>query len=223
MISIAIPIFNLYKSLDELESHLLIIENKRVLYSFLKDMGNSCIYEEFIHVFDENGKKLKCTDYIDFVSSLMDIDINNKKNINALIRLIRRISTDDLKETISKLNDLLKESFNKIKLDIFIEVIEQIDVSEDDFFKLININVVDNDNDLLERLNTYINIVYELRNIKVFVIYGLFSLLEEEQVALLIKNCEYLGVNIIDIENSNIKTKCFSNKQILDKDICLLV
>ena len=88
---------------------------------------------------------------------------------------------------------------------------------------MINIKIVDNDNDLLERLNTYINTVYELRDIKVFVVYGLFSLLEEEQVALLIKNCEYLGVTIIDIENTDIKTKCIFNKQILDKDICLLV
>lgn len=223
MINIAIPIFNLYEEFDELKNHLLIIENKKVLYRFLKDMGNGCIYEEFINVFDENGKKLKCNDYIEFISSLMDIDINNKKNINALIRLIRRISTDDLKVTISKLNHLLKESFNKIKLDISVDIIDQIDVSEDDCFKLINIKVVDNDKDLLERLNTYINIVYELRNIKIFVIYGLFSLLEEEQVELLVKNCEYIGVTIIDIENTNIKTKCISNKQILDKDICLLI
>lgn len=222
MINLSISTFNIFENIDILNNYLLIIQNKKELYKFLKDIGNGCIYDELIQVYDENNRKLKNSDYIDFVPSILSIDINNKRNINALIRIIKKSQEEPLKNSINVLNKYLKDLFNNIRLEIPFTIIDNIELEEDDIIKLMDIKIEDNDQNLLERINTYIQTSFELRNIKIFVFYGLFSLLEDQEVDSLIKNCKYYGIIIVDIENIDIQTSIDFNKLILDQDICLL-
>ena len=222
MISLSIPSFNIFEKIEDLNNYLLIIENKRVLYNFLKDIGNGCIYDELIQIYDVNNRKLKNIDYIDFVPSILSLDINNKKNVNALIRLVKKSHQEDIKNSINVLNRFLKDLFNNIRLEIPFSIIENIELEEDDILKLMDIKIEDNDQNLLERINTYIQTSFELRNIKIFVFYGLFSLLEDQEINSLIKNCKYYDIIVVDIENINIQTNSDFHKLILDKDICLI-
>lgn len=222
MINLSISTFNIFENIDVLNNYLLIIQNKKELYKFLKDIGNGCIYDELIQVYDESNRKLKNSDYIDFVPSILSIDINNKRNINALIRIIKKSQEEPLKNSINVLNKYLKDLFNNIRLEIPFTIIDNIELEEDDIIKLMDIKIEDNDQNLLERINTYIQTSFELRNIKIFVFYGLFSLLEDQEVDSLIKNCKYYGIIIVDIENIDIQTSIDFNKLILDQDICLL-
>lgn len=222
MIRILLPLFNCYEFVENFDSLLLIIENKKVLYNFLKDLLGGCLQEENIQLFDENNKHIKNSDYIDFAPSIFDIDVNNKKNINALIKFIKKTCYENIKEATTSIEETLKKSFDFLKLEIPLDVIDNIDINEDDYFKLLDIKIIDDDINLLERITTYIKTSFELRSIKIFVFYGLFSLLEGEEVRYLLKECQYLDVKIINIEHSDISTNCFSNKIILDKDICLL-
>ena len=222
MIRIFLPLFYYYEFVENFDSLLLIIENKKVLYNFLKDLLGGCLQEENIQLFDENNKRIKNSDYIDFVPSIFDIDVNNKKNINALIKFIKKTCYENIKEATTSIEEILKKSFDFLKLEIPLDVLDNIDINEDDYFKLLDIKIIDDDINLLERITTYIKTSFELRSIKIFVFYGLFSLLEEEEVRYLLKECQYLDVKIINIEHSDISTNCFSNKVILDKDICLL-
>lgn len=222
MINLSISKFDIFENIDVLNNYLLIIQNKKELYKFLKDIGNGCIYDELIQVYDENNRKLKNSDYIDFVTSILSIDINNKRNINALIRIIKKSQEESLKNSINVLNKYLRDLFNNIRLEIPFTIIDNIELEEDDIIKLMDIKIEDNDQNLLERINTYIQTSFELRNIKIFVFYGLFSLLEDQEVDSLIKNCKYYGIIIVDIENIDIQTSIDFNKLILDQDICLL-
>lgn len=220
--NISIPLFKFYSDLQDLENTLLIIENKKVLYNVLKDIGNGCIYEEFIELLDDNNRKQKINDHIDFIPSVLTIDVNNKKNINSLLKLIKKSCEEDIKASVESINKMLRKSFEEIRLEIPIEIIEDIDVDNDDYLKLLDIKIFEDDVSLLERINTYIKVTYELRSIKIFVFYGLFTLLEENEVKLLLNTCQYYDIKIINIENLDIITECFANKLILDKDICLL-
>jgi len=222
MITISIPLFNINENIDEITNYLLIVENKKLLYKLLKDMGNGCIYEEMIQIYDENNRKLKNLDYIDFIPSIISIDINNKKNINALIRQIKKNFGENIKTSIGVLNNYLKELFNNIRLEIPFPIIEDIDLEDDDIIKLMNIKIDDNDVSLLERINSYIQVSYELRGIKIYIFYGLFSLLESNEIETLLKNCKYYDIILVDIENFDIQNQTCFDKLILDQDICLI-
>ena len=135
---------------------------------------------------------------------------------------MKKTCYDNIKETTRDIEILLRHSFNKLKLEVPLDVINDIDIDEDDYFKLVNVKIVDEDIDLLERIINYIKASYELRNIKLFVFYGLNTLLDEDEISSLIKECQYLDVKLINVENIDNILKCFSNKIILDRDICLL-
>ena len=117
MIRLSIGDFGIHENVDDLKNHLIIIENKKYLYNFLNDMYSGCIVKEYVKVFDESYRQLKNLDYIDFIPSLVHIDINNKKNINALIRYLKKSCHDEIEEYSNKINNIIEEAFSKIKLE----------------------------------------------------------------------------------------------------------
>ena len=99
MIGFSFNLFQIYEKNINNDSYLLVIENKRKLYSVLKDLYSNCILEENIVIFDVNNKKQKVSDYIDFIPSLLSFDINNRKNLSALLRLIKKTMGDSLEHS----------------------------------------------------------------------------------------------------------------------------
>lgn len=222
MISLCIHPFDFIQNEKDICHQLLIIENKKMLYSFLKDMASGGVYKEYFEIYDENNKKLKNGDYLDFVLSLLYLDINNKKNINALIKFLKSSCSDMLHEVTQSISIKIQEIFNLLRLESPVDIISNIDFTEDDYFKLANLSIVEDDQSILERIHTYIKVSYELRKIKIFIFYNLYSLLDNDDIEKLLRSCSYFDIKIINIEPNNIENHCFSNKKILDKDICLL-
>lgn len=214
--------FNIYDEITNITSYLLIIENKKLLYSFLSDLNNYCIYEEFIKILDEKDKQLKCSDYIEFIPSLFNLDINNKKNINALLRKIKNFNFDMISFSLEKIKNELNLLFKKIKISFPIEMLSNIAISEDDLLKIINITIDDKAPSILERIMLFVKLTFELRNITIFIFYELTSFLTEKEIDLLLHDCSYLGIKIINIENRNIENFSFSKKMIIDDDYCLI-
>ena len=222
MIRLSINDFGIHDDIDTLKNHLFIIENKKYLYNFLNDMYSGCTVKEYVKVFDDGYRQLKNLDYVDFIPSLVHIDINNKKNINALVRYLKKVCSDEMEEYSHKINFMIEELFAKIKLESPIDIISDINFTDDDLFKSFNLSIFESKESLIERINNYISLSFELRNIKVFIFYALFSFLEQEEVALLIKNCQYKGIIIINIENFDVNLGEFDIKKKLDLDNCLI-
>lgn len=217
---LSIPLFNVYEPLDDSDSYLLIIKNKQLLYYFLQNY-NYNTNEEYIKVFDESNNQIKAADYIDIVTSILSIDVNTKKNINALVRQLKT-NTDILKKTSLNVTNIVKEAFDVIRMDSPIDIISDANISEDDIVKMMDINIDECSNTMIERLNNYVKVSYELRNVRVFVFYNLLSFLTETEIELLIHNSKYSNIKIIDIEYFDDDSYIFDHKKIVDKDICLL-
>lgn len=217
---LSIPLFNVYEPLDDSDSYLLIIKNKQLLYYFLQNY-NYNTNEEYIKVFDESNNQIKTMDYIDIVTSILSIDVNTKKNINALVRQLKT-NTDILKKTSLNVTSIVKEAFDIIKMDSPIDIISDINISEEDIIKMMDINIDECSNTMIERLNNYVKVSYELRNVRVFIFYNLLSFLTETEIELLIHNSKYSNIKIIDIEYFDDGSYIFDHKKIVDKDICLL-
>lgn len=217
---LSIPLFNVYEPLDDSDSYLLIIKNKQLLYYFLQNY-NYNTNEEYIKVFDESNNQIKTMDYIDIVTSILSIDVNTKKNINALVRQLKT-NTDILKKTSLNVTNIVKETFGVIKMDSPIDIISDINISEEDIIKMMDINIDECSNTMIERLNNYVKVSYELRNVRVFIFYNLLSFLTETEIELLIHNSKYSNIKIIDIEYFDDSSYIFDHKKIVDKDICLL-
>lgn len=221
MKKLAINALNICDYISNIDSYLLVIKNKKILYKILSNYDLQ--YENsYIQILDENYKELKLSDYVDFISSIINLDSNSKKNLNVLIRRIKKEEIEILRSTSEKINEILEECAKQIKVNSPINISYDIEVDEDDIIKLLSLSLQDDSPDLIDRINNYINISFELRGIKIFVFYNLLAFLEENELDSLIRTNKYNGIKIIDIENVEFKTSIFDHIKILDKDICVI-
>lgn len=221
MKKLAINALNICDDISNIDSYLLVIKNKKILYKILSN--SDLQYENsYIQILDENYKELKLSDYVDFISSIINLDSNSKKNLNVLIRRIKKEEIEILRSTSEKINEILEECAKQIKINSPINISYDIEVDEDDIIKLLSLSLQDDSPDLIERINNYINISFELRGVKIFVFYNLLAFLEENELDSLIRTNKYNGIKIIDIENVEFKTSIFDHIKILDEDICVI-
>lgn len=221
MKKLAINALNICDNISNIDSYLLVIKNKKILYKILSN--SDLQYEDsYIQILDENYKELKLSDYVDFISSIINLDSNSKKNLNVLIRRIKKEEIEILRSTSEKINEILEECAKQIKINSPINISYDIEVDEDDIIKLLSLSLQDDSPDLIDRINNYINISFELRGIKIFVFYNLLAFLEENELDSLIRTNKYNGIKIIDIENVEFKTSIFDHIKILDEDICVI-
>lgn len=211
---------NIAKDIIDLPNYLLIIQNKKYLYKLITNIQND--EEDFIKIVDGNWKKQKKVEYIDAITSLFDLEVNNKKNINFLYKQIKSYFRNDFTKMIDLLCEKLRELFSEVIISYQLELISDVSISDDDIIKLLGIKIDDTNIDLLEKIIKYIKTTFELRRISIFIFYGLSSLLSSSEINQLIKECNLLGVSLIDIETNDCEKINFDYKKIFDGDCCII-
>lgn len=222
MIKITINDCNYSDNIENSNSIMLIIENRKYFYNFVIDLQLSFSEMNSIKLFDEKEKELKNTDYIDLVPSLFTMDINNKKNTSALLKNLKSSNNELIDKFLLETNERFEQFSKLLKLNSDIIFDYNIDFNSDDLLKTLNIFMNINNQSLLEMIYSYIKITNELRNIKIFVFISLLDYLEESELALLLKNCKFLGIVLINIEVKNNDFAGFSKKFILDDSLSLI-
>lgn len=208
--------------LENNNSIMIIIENKKYFYNFIIDLQLSYSEINSIKLFDEKEKELKNTDYIEVIPSIFTMDINNKKNISALLKIIKTSNKELIQNNLIDINNKLEQFSNHLKLETDITFESNVDLSDDELLKALNIYIDYNKQSLLEMIYQYIKVTYELRNIKIFVFISLLDYLDDGELKLLIKNCTFLGVILINIEIKDNNFVGFHKKFILDKSLSLI-
>lgn len=208
--------------LENTNSIMIIIENKKYFYNFIIDLQLSYSEINSIKLFDEKEKELKNTDYIEVIPSIFTMDINNKKNISALLKIIKTSNKELIQNNLIDINNKLEQFSNNLKLETDITFESNVDLSDDELLKALNIYIDYNKQSLLEMIYQYIKTTNELRNIKIFVFISLLDYLDDDELKLLLKNCKLLGVVLINIEIKDNKFVGFHKKFILDKSLSLI-
>lgn len=208
--------------LENNNSIMIIIENKKYFYNFIIDLQLSYSEINSIKLFDEKEKELKNTDYIEVIPSIFTMDINNKKNISALLKIIKTSNKELIQNNLIDINNKLEQFSNHLKLETDITFESNVDLSDDELLKALNIYIDYNKQSLLEMIYQYIKTTNELRNIKIFVFISLLDYLDDDELKLLLKNCKLLGVVLINIEIKDNNFVGFHKKFILDKSLSLI-
>lgn len=201
----------------------VIIENKCLYYEFLYycfcGFGGS---KNFIYSLEMSSSD--CLDnYVFFVDNILDMNINTKKNINALYKIIKSKYFDNLKSELNDLKTKIVDIVSKISLDFDVELVFSDELTENDIFKIVDLRFAESDLDILHKLIKYIFVVNELLGVKIFVLHSLHSFLCNDQIEVLLKETSIRQISLIIIENSfnfePIKDEIIS---IVDKDLCLI-
>lgn len=202
----------------------IVIENKVTFYNFCKYCFQDFSGEmEYISCFN-NESLLKNDNVLHFIPNLFDLSLNNKKNINALYKILKQKYYDTLKIDISSLKTKIVDIVSTIASDFDVELTITNKISEDDLFKIMDLKFNDDTDTLLEQLIKYCSMIHELQKISTFVILHLHDYFEQSELDSLYHELKYKGISIISIENNNLFGKNNGDlTMILDKDLCSIL
>lgn len=209
-------------NLDEYTLIELVIQNKKLFYNYCEYCYNEFPYSSCYFNYKVDSKVLDCDKYIHFIHHPFALDLNTKKNINGLYKILKKKYYIDLEEDINILKNKAKEIVNNIAIDFDVELSISDDVATDDLFKILNLKFNEFESmSLVEKFIKYIKIIYEIQGISVFVIPFLYSYFEENELLEIKKELSYSRIVLMTLENSkNNEQTCVDKTLLLDFDLC---
>lgn len=220
MKTITFKYVELHYVLDSLPRITLIIENKKLFCSFMQYcnlgfLGN----EDYIKVFEE-PELLSNDKNICYIANIFDLNLNTKKNVNALYKILKHKYYEELKDKIHSLKENISSIVTSISMDFDIELSLSGDIQEDDLFKMMNLQFLDKDLSLMEKLIKYIFVINELQKSSVFIINHLYDYFDKSEIETIYHELEYRGITLINVENRENNVKIENEiKIIIDNDM----
>lgn len=209
--------FNLSK--DEL--NVIVIENEREYYNFLFSLKET--YEkifENVELFSK-GEKVDFCKITDVAISPVQISADKKEIQRYAIKTaLRDIEINEIDNRIYELIGELLAYIDSLNVLSDYEFEYHDNYNIEDLLKSMSFKFSELQGSFLQKLQDYIKLNIKLLNKKVFIIVGLLSMINEEELELLNEFIKYTDVEIISIESSITKKHC--NAIIIDKDICII-
>jgi len=206
--------------LDNCLVNTICIEDMKTYVNFELFLNYDFLYNDIKLEIKEDDKLIDSDNFF-YVSNIYNLDLNSKKNINALYKILKGLYGKSLADDIKELKDKCFKIVNDISIDFDIELVVNNDIAIDDLFKILNLRFNDDTNTIVERLIKFVEIMYELNKTDVFFINNLFDSLSDDEINSFIEKCKYLNVYIINIERYQRRRISELEKRTLyDKDFC---
>lgn len=195
------------------------------------DIENSTFYNKLVSdLYYENTETfvfLKNMDIIDynketlFLNDIYTLSPNSKKILNSLYKKLQDNFNQKTKEELILINQYILEILKKIEMEINVSVdyLSELDLST--LLTMYKFMFKENNDCILDRIVTFIKANQEIKNFSLIISLNLLPLLNDDELILLKKELELLGLSIINI-NLRVKT----NKKIVDNitiddDLCV--
>lgn len=201
----------------------IVIENQKYYYLFCNYCFNEFFGDtDYIRLFID-GNLVDNDKFISFIPLIFDLNINTKKNINALYKILKSIYYDKLTSDIELLKSKAKGIIESIAMDFDLELSISNEISCDDLFKVLNLRFLDEDGSLVERFIKYCFVVNELQKINLFIVMNLHSYFSKDELVLLKHELNNRNIALIDIEYASPQSNSEGEKRlIIDDSLCLL-
>lgn len=202
----------------------LVMENKTYLLDYLTYLHHDFRGKERYWVFTDSKKaNVDLESCSEIVPDFFNLEINSKKNVNALYRLLKKSYYDKLKPDISELKDKAVSIVKEICLDFDIELCVTNEISEDDLFKILDLRFNADDLDIKEKFIKYCLVVNELRRINVFFVLFLHQFFDGNDIQDIIHELSYHRIRLFNLETSNSsKNNEFESTVLMDSDLCVI-
>lgn len=203
--------------------NVLQIENLvlfRKIVSYLYFMAGE---EDFISLFKDNefldidGNSL-------FISNLVEFDLNSKRNLNSLNKLLLNTYYETMQEDLEQLRLKMLQITKKLSLELDVSLDIKETIKTDDLFRVMDIKFKDNYDSQLNRFINYLFVISELQKKNIFFTLHLKEYFLIEEIQMIVKECALHEIVLVDIESQNIiDLGNIEKKIIIDKDCCLII
>lgn len=199
---------------------MLVIENSQEFYRLTQQLFNQVNGEDGDFVLSENNI-LNISNHCLFIYDYFGDILNSKKITNTINnKIIATLKENDFIEDFAKLNTLILQINEKIieKLDYNIKTSSSVEY--ENFVKLIQFKPMKSQL-LVEDIITYITLNLT-KNIDVVIFVSLSSVLSENQINTLLKDINYMQLNVLLIEPFKKYKLDNCETIIIDEDLCVI-
>lgn len=197
------------------------IENKKTFYRLVSDLYKIKNDEKLDEVFfyDDDNQELNMYNKVDLYVNFFDIDLNSKKNLNALNKNIINSLTDNVKEEILNNFKKLAKSFTKILSDIDLPLSLNDNITVEDIIKLLKISINKTD-ELLNNLLLIIDLEKVLKMNEILFFINLKQYLSQEELIEFYKYAIYNEIKIVLVDSQSYGIKLdYEKKLIIDTNL----
>lgn len=205
-------------------NYLLEIDDyyKIIIFESQKEFRN--IYYNLVEesIFSIDGKEYNIENSILRMFNPLDLDINTKKNISNLYKSIEKHLPEEIIGSYEKLIGEINDFMNKIVYESDSNIEFDDELSMLNLFDALNLKYsVSKENEYIELLIQYIDIMTRINNYKLIVSFNLAKYLTNDELSVLINELRLLNIELLDICTKD--ESIFNVKKIIvDEDLIIL-
>lgn len=208
---------------DEFDLLTLVIENRTALFKYLRYLNNDFRGEESYWKIAKDNDSIPIDEVADFIPNLFSLEINSKKNVNALYKILKKTYYEKLREEMSSLKDKVSKIIKEICLDFDLELVISNDLKEDDLFKIMDLRFEDSGLSEKEKVIKYCITINELRGVCVFFFVSLHTFFSDEDLSSMINELKYRRIKLFNLETSSILSNITRERVLIfDNDLCVI-
>lgn len=199
----------------------LLIENRELFISFIKQLHIEMSTEEGKIILQDDLKELSFKKYVELIIDPFILDPNNAKNLKKLYeKIIDNSSNEELYEKRLVFENILKDYIEEI---VFLSDYELLYDSLDyqNIFKAVNLRIDTEANNLTSMIIDYIRITSDLTGTKLFIFVNLDNFLTDADLIELQNFICYNNITVFCLQNQ-LKRELIENEnlRIIDEDLC---
>lgn len=199
----------------------LLIENRELFISFIKQLHIEMSTEEGKIILQDDLKELSFKKYAELIIDPFTLDPNNAKNLKKLYeKIIDNSSNEELYEKRLVFENVLKDYIEEIVFSSDYELIYD-SLDYQNIFKAVNLHINTEVNNLTSMIIDYMRISSDLSGTKLFIFVNLDNFLTDEDLIELQKFISYNNIIVLCLQNQlNRKLIKNENLRIIDEDLC---
>lgn len=199
----------------------IIIENPRILDSFVLGLYNSTIRkEDKVYILD-NFEKIEFAKLVDLVFSPLELTYEKKDIQKKLLQnILEEITESDISYRFSEIYSSFLENIYEVKINSEYEIDFDENLEMQKLIKCFDIHLKEPIGSFVERIVEYISVMSKLMGKQIFILVGCAHYIDNDEYKLLQKHLAHENVAVLTVEGRQNTLKNLGNQYIMDVDLC---
>lgn len=212
---------NIEVNFDYGEIRSIIIENPRILDSFVLGLYNSTSRkEDKVYILD-NFEKIEFAKLVDLVFSPLELTYEKKDIQKKLLQnILEEITESDISYRFSEICSSFLENIYEVKINSEYEIDFDENLEMQKLIKCFDIHLKEPMGSFVERIVEYISVMSKLMGKQIFILVGCAHYIDNDEYKLLQKHVAHENVAVLTVEGRQNTLKNPGNQYIMDVDLC---
>ncbi len=201
--------------------NVLVVEKKAQLVNYIIELRNQLDTSEGGFVLSDD-KILPLEKVTELIVDPWSLDFNSKKIKSKLYKVIQDLTKEESYDEFLNLRSTLYRYLEDVTFSLPYPIVYDMEVSSDAIFKLVNLQIDNEEGGFLERVINYIKLLKKLCSVQLIVFLNLKNYLDPSELQSLYREATLQELTLLLIESKAGDEVEGEKVTIFDKDSCII-